>query len=484
MEPKNLLFILSDQHNREFAGCYGSDLAQTPHLDALAARGTRFDNAYTPCPICVPARASLATGRYVHQLRYWDHAHPYTGDPPGWGQRLMHAGAEVTAIGKLHYRNATDPTGWSEQIDTLHVVDGLGDLRGSIRSEKGERLSAAKFAAEAGRGESPYTRYDARTADHAVQWLHRRGQSSDDRPWVLFLGFVLPHFPLVAPPEFYDLYDEVPWPRMYGEEERPDHPVIRDMMQIMAYDRYFDAERIQVARRAYCGMVTMLDHCIGRALHALEEAGLADSTRVVYTSDHGECLGNRGMWGKCNMYEESAAVPLIIAGPELPEGKAVDTPVNLVDCYQTVLDNAGLNLTEEEQFDMPGHSLFGIANGDPPRRTILSEYHAAGSVTGFYMIRDGRWKYVHYVGYDPQLFDLVADPHETIDLGTSPDHADVVAQCETKLRAVVDPEAADENAFADQAALIERHGGPDAVRARGDYGYTPAPGEPVRFYSN
>ena len=174
----NLLFLMPDQLRADFLSCYGAEFIDTPNIDRLAREGVRYENAYTPSPICVPARASRATGRYVHHIRYWDNAHPYTGDPPGWGQRLMHAGAEVTAIGKLHYRNATDPTGWSEQIDTLHVVDGLGDLRGSIRSEKVERLSAAKFAAEAGRGESPYTRYDARTADHAVQWLHRRGQGT------------------------------------------------------------------------------------------------------------------------------------------------------------------------------------------------------------------------------------------------------------------------------------------------------------------
>ena len=482
MEPKNLLFILSDQHTREFTGCYGSELVQTPNIDRLAARGTHFDNAYTPCPICVPARASLATGRYVHQIRHWDNAHPYTGEPPGWGQRMVEAGTEVTAIGKLHYRGVDDPTGWSNQIDTLHVVDGIGDLRGCVRSNMSERNSAAGYAAEAGRGESPYTRYDARTTEHAVQWLRQRALSNDERPWVLFVGFVLPHFPLIAPPEFYDLYTDVPWPRHYAEEERPTQPVIRDMMKIQGYDRHFDHDRVQVARRAYFGMVSMMDHCVGRTLEALDESGLTKQTRVIYTSDHGENLGNRGLWGKSNMYEESAAVPLVMAGPDIPAGQALGTPVNLVDCYQTILDNGGVPLTDAEEFDLPGHSLIGIANGHVPRRTILSEYHAACSTTGFFMIRDENWKYVHYVGYDPQLFDLESDPHETVDLGTSPEHADVRARCEKKLRAVVDPEAADEQAFADQSVVIERHGGVEAVMAQGDYGYTPAPGEAVRRF--
>ena len=483
MTPRNLLFIFSDEHTQEITGCYGNPIVRTPVLDALAAGGTRFDNAYTNCPICVPARASLATGRYVHQIGCWDNAHPYTDSPPGWGQRLIDRGHEVTAIGKLHYRDSQDANGFAHEIDTLNVVDGLGDLLGLERRHMEERGGAKQLAAQSGPGDSTYIRYDASTAEQACRWLAEEAPKLDDRPWVLFVGFVLPHFPLIAPQEYYDLYppDSLPWPRFYGPDERQTHPVIETLSQVLAYDPYFDDRTVRVARSAYFGMVSLLDYNIGLVLAALKTNGHGDDTRILYTSDHGDNLGHRGLWGKSVMYEEAAKIPMILAGPEVPSGHAVAAPVSLVDCHQTILEGAGLALTEEEQHHMPGHSLLRMAAGETPERTVLSEYHAAGSSTGFFMIRDGKWKYVHYVGEVPQLFDLEADPQEARDLGTSADHGDVLARCEAKLRAIVDPEAVNERAFRDQQARIEANGGLEAIRARGDFGYTPAPGQVPTF---
>jgi choline-sulfatase len=249
------------------------------------------------------------------------------------------------------------------------------------------------------------------------------------------------------------------------------------LSQVLAYDPYFDDRTVRVARSAYFGMVSLLDHNIGLVLDALKTNGHGESTRILYTSDHGDNLGHRGLWGKSVMYEEAAKIPMILAGPEVPASHSVAAPVSLVDCHQTILEGAGLALTEEEQHHMPGHSLYGMAAGETPERTVLSEYHAAGSSTGFFMIRDGKWKYVYYVGEVPQLFDLEADPQEACDLGTSADHGAVLARCEAKLRAIVDPEAVNTQAFRDQQARIEANGGLEAIRARGDFGYTPAPGQ-------
>ena len=483
MEPKNLLFIFSDEHTRDISGCYGDPVAKTPNLDRLAAKGTLFTNAYTNCPICVPSRASLATGRYVHEIRCWDNAIPYLGEPEGWGHRLQALGHRVTATGKLHMCTDRHPNGHSEEIETLHVIDGIGDLRGSIRKPIEERGTVKLLAKTAGPGNSTYTAYDARTAGHAVDWLTNRASTYSDKPWVLFVGFTLPHFPLTCPQEFYDLYDPdaIPWPRQYDAEERPTHAGVREIVKAMAYDKYFDEEKVKVALRAYYGMVSYLDHQIGRVLAALEDNGLADDTCILYTSDHGDNMGNRGMWGKSVMYEESTAIPWIMAGPDIPAGKTVDTPVSLVDFYQTALDCCGVPLTEQEERDLPGTSCFRIIEGEESDRLAFSEYHAAGSPTGMYMIRQGKWKYVHYVGYPPQLFDLEADPREAVDLGESPAHADIVAAFEAKLRAIVDPEAANKQAFADQVALIAKHGGEAAVKSRGDFSHTPAPGEKVVF---
>jgi choline-sulfatase len=484
MQPANLLFILSDEHNKRVLGCYGHPMIKTPHLDRLAAQGTRFSNAYTNCPICVPARASFATGRYVHQVRCWDNAIAYQGQPPSWGHRLMAQGHRVVSIGKLHYK-ASNPgvNGFDEEILPLHIVDGVGDLLGLIRDELPRRAGSAKLGPEAGRGESEYTRYDRAIADAAVKWLREQSARGDGKPWALYVGFVAPHFPLIAPPEFYDLYpeDEVPWPEMYDPAERPRHPFIEAMRKCLCYDEAFDPPMVRRAIAAYFGLVSFLDDNIGKILAALEETGLARTTRVVYASDHGDNLGTRGLWGKSTMYEESAGIPLILAGPGVPRGKVCPTPVTLVDAFPTFLDSLGASPDPRDR-ELPGVSLLEIAEGFVPERTILSEYHAAGAITASYMIRHGRFKYIHYVGLPPMLFDLENDPGERHDLGQCADYRGVIAECEARLRRVVDPEAVDRLARADQQALIERHGGKEAILNRGTFRYSPPPGARAVYY--
>lgn len=481
-EAQNLLFIFSDEHTRDIAGAYGNDLVKTPNLDALAARGTRFDAAYCNCPICVPSRASLATGRHVYDIGCWDNANPYTGLPKGWGHRLIAEGHDVTAIGKLHYRSAEDDTGFSEQINTLHVVDGVGDLLGLLRHDPPHRGNAKQLAEEAGPGESTYTNYDRSILANASSWLRKKAGTPPDKPWLLYVGFVLPHFPLVSPPEFFSMYppERMPVPRMYGSDERPSHPVIDRLRQCLNYDDYFDERKMRIALSAYFGMVSFLDHNIGQLMKVLEETGLAANTRIVYSSDHGDNLGNRGLWGKSVMYEESVAVPLIMAGKGIPAGKAVSTPVSLVDLAPTFVEALGEKATAEEK-KLPGRSLFEIVDGADADRAVLSEYHAVGSTAGTYMLRKGHWKYIYYVGHPPQLFDLANDPRETRDLGLDAGHAAIRDEMEAELSKILDPEAVNERAFADQEAVIARHGGAEAIIARGDFGYTPAPGQTPVF---
>ena len=205
-----------------------------------------------------------------------------------------------------------------------------------------------------------------------------------------------------------------------------------------------------------------------------------DSTRVIYTSDHGDNLGNRGMWGKSNMYEDAAGVPLIMAGPEIPEGIVCHEPVSLVDGYPTILSCAGVKPGEEDR-DLPGRNWFEVARGVAEPGVVMSEYHAMGAPTGAFMIRKGDFKYVHFVGMAPQLFDLAADPLEWRDLGQDPGYAGLVADCERLLRTVVDPDKADALARADQAARVAVFGGREAVLARGVLGHSPVPGAAARI---
>ncbi|MBI1774031.1 MAG: sulfatase-like hydrolase/transferase [Proteobacteria bacterium] len=483
MRPQNLLFILSDEHTRDISACYGHPIVKTPNIDRLAARGTRFTAAYTNCPICVPARASLQTGRFVADNRCWDNAHPYHGQLPSWGHRLREQGHLAVSIGKLHFRSADDFNGFAEEQMPLHVVEGRGDLLGSIRRPKLlDRKNIKSLARELGPGESGYAGYDRRIRNAACEWLRTRAKQQT-KPWILFVSFVKPHFPLIAPPDFFRLYDpaKLPMPRLYSEPDRSTHPVIKALRSCMNYDDFFESsDRVKLALANYLGMVSFLDDNIGQVVTALEEAGLADNTRVLYTTDHGDNQGVRGLWGKSVHYEEAAAIPMILAGADVPANRVARTPVSLVDCYQTILESVGAK-PHSEDASLPGRSLFEFTGHDDLERVVLGEYHAAASITACYMLRKGRWKYMHYVGYRPQLFDLEDDPGETRDLGESAVHAEVRRMLEMELRKLIDPEAVCEAAFRDQEATIARNGGIDAVKARGDFGHSPVPGEKPEF---
>src|SRR5438552_9713241 len=477
MKPRNLLFILSDEHSRRVLGCYGHTMIRTPNLDRLAARGVRFTDAYCNSPICVPSRAALATGRYVHNIRFWDNAIPYDGSVPSWHRRVREAGHEVTAIGKLHFRSADDDNGFTEEVMPLHVVEGIGDPLGWLRDPLPVRKAALRLAKEAGPGNSNYQDYDERITAAGVDWLKARAAKRQGKPWVLFVSLVCPHFPLIARPEWYGLYpeSEVPLPALYDPAERqPDHPYVAANRECQVFDKGFDPASLRRAIAAYFGLVSFIDHNVGRLMEALAATGLAAETRVLYSADHGDNLGTRGLWGKSNMYEEAAGVPMLLARPELLEGFVCREPVSLVDVFPTVTDCVGLQRHPDDR-DLPGASLFDVAKGVAPRRTILSEYHAAGAATGAFMIRKGRFKYVYYAGMPPQLFDLDSDPLENRDLAREPGYRGLVEDCEHELRRVVDPDAADALAKADQRARIAPFGGREAILQRGSFGHSPTP---------
>lgn len=485
MKPRNLLVIMSDEHSVKALGCYGSSIAHTPHIDALAARGTRFASAYCCNPVCIPARATFATGMYTHRIGYWDNADPYEGSVPSWHRRLRERGHRVEAVGKLHFRSSDDDNGFCAEHIPMHVVEGKGDLLGLLRETLPERKGAWKMAGMAGPGESMYTRYDRDIAARAQIWLHEEAKQYDDRPWVLFVSFVAPHFPLTAPAEhFYRYYedDALPWPKLHAPGERPAHPYVADYAGSFCYDRYFENE--DLVRRGvagYYGLCTFLDEQVGKVLAALDDTGLADSTTVLYTSDHGDNLGSRGLWGKSTMYEEAAAVPLVVAGEGIPVGRTVGTHVSHVDVYPFVLECAGALDDRSFTHHHPGVSLAAFAHGVAPDRTILSEYHGMGSTTAAYMVRLEHYKFVHYVGYPDQLFDLASDPEELYDAAREPANAGVVAEALGRLRAMLDPVAVDARAKARQAELLAANGGREAVIARGDLGFSVPPGVAPMF---
>ena len=482
MKPKNLLFLFSDQHSRKTLGCYGHPFVKTPNLDKLGAGGTLFKNAYCNSPICVPSRGALATGRYIFETGYWDNAKAYEGSVPSWHHRLNAKGNHCESIGKLHFRSSEDPTGFAESHLPMNIVGGVGDLLGSLRDGTARLRKYRSYINNSGPGNSSYIDYDRQITDHTVEWFEKSSPKYSDRPWVLFVSLVCPHPPIIAPEEFYRLYSlkDLPLPDPFEPEKRSDHPYLRDIRDFLGLNEEFEDEEIRRSIAAYLGQCSYLDSNLGRILKALEDNGLSSSTRIIYSSDHGESNGNRGVWGKSNMYEEAVGVPMILYGEDVPQGQVVETPVSLVDCFPTILECVGQKLSEEDKV-LRGRSLFKIAKGEDQDRIAFSEFHAAGSRTAFYMIRQGPYKLVHFIDYPDQLFDLEKDPDELEDLSGNPVYSDIEAELYKKLTNLMDPLMTHKLARRDQLSRIAAAGGRDAVINRGSFGYTPAPGEIVSY---
>ena len=472
----NVLFICSDQHWRDTAGCYGHPLVKTPNIDKLAASGTMFTKAYCAAPICVSARASMQTGQWVHQLGTWSSAEPYDGSIPGWGHRLQAQGRTSVSIGKLHFRSSQDNNGFSREIIPVHILNGIGFTSSMVRDRMSPYEANKDFANDIGRGESRYTHYDRKVCELTCEWLREQAPKLD-QPWTLFTSFVAPHHPIVAPDVFYDLYNrnDIDMPRLRAPGERPNHPVLDVTTTVYDYDRHFrDEEHIREARLSYYGYVSFLDDNIGKVLSALEACGQADNTLIIYTSDHGEMLGNHGMWAKMNMYEESAAIPLIAAGPGMPAAARCDAPASHVDFQQTILKAHDLNEMHADK-ELPGVALQDLCQGGHDERGVISEFHESGAITGMFMLRWRNWKYIAYPGYPPQLFDMDADPIEADDLARTPIHADTVKLCDSKLREILNPDDINARCFADQHRKIEALGGREAALDDGAHAYTPMP---------
>ena len=485
MTPANLLIIMSDQHNRRMLGSYGNRIVATPNLDRLAMRGALFESAYTPSPVCVPARAAFATGKYVHQIGTWDNAMAYNGSIPSWHHLLRKSGHHVVSIGKLHFRSKDDDNGFSEEQIGMHIIDGEGDLLGLVRDEDmPKRGGSYKMARMAGPGESMYTTYDREIAARAQVWLRQEAGKHTQRPWIMFLSFVCPHFPLTAPPEhFYRYYDQqLPLPKLYEHRHEPLHPYLEDYRKSFAYDEFFETpDMVKRAQAGYLGLCSFLDENIGKVLAALEAAGLADNTRVVYTSDHGDNLGARGLWGKSTMYEELVAVPLIVAGPELPAGVRAATTVSLLDLYPFIMASVGAVSPEAVTPSHPGRCITNVLVAPRRDRVVFSEYHGMGSKTAAYMVRKERHKLVHYVDYEPQLFDLESDPEELADLARKPGAKLTLEDLTAELHRICDPDEVNRRARRDQQQLLARVGGKEFVIKRGDLGFSPPPGMPAQF---
>ncbi|MEM7271482.1 MAG: sulfatase-like hydrolase/transferase [Actinomycetota bacterium] len=452
----NVLLITSDQHNPFFCGYAGDRLVTTPNLDRLAVRGATFTAAYTNNPICMPARASLATGRYGSTIGSYDNGSPYDGGvTPSFGHRLREADRVAVTFGKLHFDPEAD-SGFRTHLP-LQAKRGYGAAiqswaRGSARPNR----IMVDHALDAAPGPSEYERYDRHTTASACRWLTE--EAPRDRPWLAHVSYAHPHYPFRAPAARLPADDvEIPLPPAWRSSDWPRNPELDARRRLTGYDEHaLDEDELRRLRWVYAGMVNAVDAQIGLVLSALGESGLADETVVVYTSDHGDMLGSHGFLMKGLLYDASARVPLVMAGPGVDGDTTCETAVSLVDVFPTVLDVTGCRQTDEDR-DLPGTSLLSVAGGaDDPDRAVFSEYHGPSSTAASFMIRRGRWKFVRHLadGTPPQLFDLAADPDELDDRADEPAIEPLLAELDDELCAVVDPVETDRRIRAEQAALL------------------------------
>ena len=480
MKPSNVLFILSDEHSRRVLGCYGHTMIQTPNLDRLAARGVRFSDAYTNSPICVPSRASLATGRYPHQIRFWDNGIPYDGSVPSWHHRLRAGRARGRLDRQIAFPQHRRRQRLHRGDDAAAVVDGIGDPMGWLREPLPVRKAALRLAKDAGRGNSSYQDYDGRITDAAVDWLKARAagkRRAPDKPWALFVSLVCPHFPLIARPEWYDLYpeNEVPLPALYDRDGAARTiPMSRRSASARSTkglcrrgQSAAGARRLFRPGQLYRPQCRAADRCACRERPRRRDAGHLFG-RPRRQSRHPRAVGQiddvRGIGRGADDRRRAGTAARVLSAASRCRWSIASRRSS---------PGPGWRRSPTDR-DLPG----AAARRDRPRCRARGARSSAsttrpGAATGAFMIRKGRFKYVYYAGMPPQLFDLDADPQEARDLAGEPGWQGLVADCERDLRRVVDPEAAD-------ALAKRRPAAPASPPMAGARRSSPAAASPIR----
>jgi choline-sulfatase len=455
----NVLVVMTDQLVPFLTGAYGHGVVQTPHLDALAAGGVRFDAAYTPYPLCAPARAAMLTGTYASALGCYDNASVLPSDVPTIAHYLATAGYETVLSGKMHFVGRDQLHGFRRRLTTDVFPAGLAWV--PVLEEDGSfvRGGHAHNYVPPNVGVRRWTKflaYDEETHFRALEYLRGRVGQPEAEPFLLVASYHHPHDPFHVTQELWDLYEgaEIDVPSRPGDLDSTYSAMDRWANEAHGVDevRLDDAGNLRALRRAYYGLVTYVDHKLGELLATLDQTGERDDTVVVFLSDHGDMLGEKGMVQKRCFYEWSARVPLVL---ELPDGRGAGTtvsePVSLLDLLPTLLDLVGH--PEGERLQLDGSSLVPLVDGDPdPGRTVLSEYHVEKVRAPCFMARRGRHKLVHVHGHDEQLFDLDADPGEWESLVGRPEAAAIEADLREAILARFDPDAI----AADGAASVRR----------------------------
>ncbi|MDP3062207.1 MAG: sulfatase-like hydrolase/transferase [Chloroflexota bacterium] len=429
----NILLLHSDQHTAAIIGAYGDSLVRTPNLDRLAQSGAVIENMYCASPICVPSRASFFTGRHPYQNLVWTNSHVFNSGVPTYAHALGAAGYRPVLVGRAHFVGPDQLHGFAERYVGDHSPNYLGGTpvdHGMLQGTAGpHRVSLQR----SGHGQSAYQVHDEYVAAAAVDYLDRLGvrKRAGNRvePFALVVGFMLPHQPFVARREDYDLYRPVmTMPRTPEPYSDNLHPYFR-WWRKHAGIKQVGQEEVLRARTAYWALVTRLDAMVGEVLQALERNNLARDTLIIYTSDHGDQVGEHGLWWKQTFYDYSAKVPAILSWPEgLPKGTRCSRVTSQLDLNATILDAAGAPALPTSH----GRSLLPLLRDPAGTRwedLAFSEYctepgdpaHSEGErTTQQRMVRQGDWKLNYYHSMEPQLFNLREDPYESYDKAGDP----------------------------------------------------------------
>lgn len=429
MKNPNILILMVDQLNGTLFPDGPAEWLHAPNLKKIASKSTRFENCYSTSPLCAPARASFMSGQMPRRTRVYDNAAEFASDIPTYAHHLRRTGYYTCLSGKMHFVGPDQLHGFEERLTTDIYPADFGwtpDYR-----KPGERIDwwYHNMGSVTGAGVAEISNqleYDDQVAFEAKNKIYDLARTSTDkneRPWSLTVSFTHPHDPYVARKKYWDLYENC-------EHLLPEVSAIDFDKQDPHSKRIFKAndwlnfdiseEDIKQSRRAYFANISYIDDKIGEILEALETTNQSENTIIIFCSDHGDMLGERGLWFKMCMYEGSARVPLMISAPSMKIGK-ISKPVSNVDILPTIAELAGVSMDEIMPWT-DGQSIVAMSNGAERNGPVFIEYAAEGSYAPLVTIRTERYKFNHCELDPPQLFDMQEDPHELTNLAESPKH--------------------------------------------------------------
>ena len=427
----NILLIMADQLSAQWLGAYGHPVVQTPHLNALAERGVLFEAAYANCPICAPSRAGMCTGRHVGEIGAYDNGTDFASSIPTFMHHLRRADYEVVLSGKMHFLGPDQLHGFERRLTPEIYPSSFVWTPDWTRGAYHNPGTAVDQLRDSGLCDwNMQLDYDEEVQFRALEELRDQARRRHEgRPFFLCASFTHPHEPFITTRQWWDLYahDRIDPPAAPALPMDRMHPYDRWLQIHHMIDVYPPREEdVRNARHAYYGMISYFDSKVGELIGELERLGLAENTLVFVTSDHGEMLGEHGMWFKRTYFEPSSRVPLLCAGTDrVPSGRRVGRTVSLVDLFPTFLEIAELDDWQDAESSVDGTSLGGLLAGTEAawKDYALIEYYSEGVCQPMRAAVSDRLKYVYVHRESPQLFDLAEDPHELHNCIDDPSYA-------------------------------------------------------------